>query len=402
MTSARKAATIGTDSPAATPVMRFGLILLLALASPLYAEEVSPEQLEALRERIDELQQSLDEERRERDSLQQQLQRTEKRIGEVTAEIRRLDRKREETEQRLQQLTERRNQLAEDKAEQIDWLARTARASYQSGRQPGLKLLLNQENPERLSRLLRYQDYFQQSRSERVNTLNQDLSRLRELSRKVEATREELNQRRRAVDKRRENLQQAHTERRQALQRIRQELNRDREKLAQLREDEQRLQRLLDDMSEPMEDIPAEPGGQPFDELTNELPWPVTGDRRVNYGDPRQGEMRWKGVVLDAEPGEPVRAIQGGRVVYADWLRGYGLLTIVDHGDGYLSLYGYNQSLVRDVGEWVSTGDELALAGQSGGRERTGLYFEIRHRGDPVDPNRWCNRRVTLPPLAEQ
>ncbi len=91
-----------------------------------------------------------------------------------------------------------------------------------------------------------------------------------------------------------------------------------------------------------------------------------------------------------------------GRVVYADWLRGYGLLTIVDHGEGYLSLYGYNQTLLRDVGEWVSSGDELALAGQSGGQDQAGLYFEIRHRGDAVNPNRWCTRRVTLPPLAEQ
>jgi septal ring factor EnvC (AmiA/AmiB activator) len=382
--------------------MRVVLIFWLALASPLYADEVSPEQLEALRERIDRLQEQLNEERRERDSLQEQLRRTEKRIGEVTAQIRRLDRKREDTAQRLQRLTERRNKLARDKAEQIDWLARTARASYQSGRQPGLKLLLNQENPGRLSRLLRYQDYFQQSRSERVEVLNQDLSRLRELTRKVETTREELDRRRQAVEERREKLQQARAERGKALERINAELDRDREKLAQLREDEQRLQRLLDDMSESMKDIPAEPGGRPFGELTNELPWPVNGERRVNYGEPRQGEMRWKGVVLEANPGESVRAVQGGRVVYADWLRGYGLLTIVDHGGGYLSLYGYNQSLLRDVGEWVSTGDELALAGQSGGHDRTGVYFEIRHRGDPVDPSRWCNRRVTLPPLAEQ
>lgn len=402
MTFGPKVATIGRDSPVAIPVMRVVVIFWLVLAPPLYAEQVSPEQLEALRERIDRVQQQLNEERRERDSLQQQLRRTEKRIGEVTAEIRRLDRKREETAQRLQRLTERRNKLAQDKAKQIDWLARTARASYQSGRQPGLKLLLNQENPERLSRLLRYQDYFQQSRSERVETLDQDLKRLRELSREVETTRKELNRRRRAVEKRRDHLQQARAERGRALERINAELDRDREKLAQLRKDEQRLQRLVDDMSESMEDTPAEPGGRPFGELTNQLPWPVSGERRVAYGDRRQGEMRWKGVVLDAEPGESVRAVQGGRVVYADWLRGYGLLTIVDHGGGYLSLYGYNQSLLRDVGEWVSTGDELALAGQSGGHDRTGAYFEIRHRGDPVDPSRWCNHRVTLPPLAEQ
>jgi septal ring factor EnvC (AmiA/AmiB activator) len=382
--------------------MRVVLMVWMVLATPLYAEQVSPEKLEALRERISRVQQDLNEERRKRDSLQDELRQTEKRIGQVTAEIRRLDRKREKTKQRLQQLTQRRNRLAQNKAEQMDWLARTARASYMRGRQPGLKLLLNQENPERVSRLMRYQDYFQQSRGERIEALTRDLKRLRELTRKVETTREQLDQRRQAVHQRREDLKQARAERGQALEAINARVERDRQKLGQLRQDEQRLQQLLDDMGEPMDDIPAEPGGRPLDELTNELPWPVSGERRVNYGDRRQGEMRWKGVVLNAQPGESVRAIQGGRVVYADWLRGYGLLTIVDHGEGYLSLYGYNQSLLRDVGEWVSTGDELALAGQSGGREQPGLYFEIRHRGDAVNPNRWCTRRVTLPPLAEQ
>ncbi|WP_287962779.1 peptidoglycan DD-metalloendopeptidase family protein, partial [Alcanivorax sp.] len=111
--------------------------------------------------------------------------------------------------------------------------------------------------------------------------------------------------------------------------------------------------------------------------------------------------LRWQGVILNASPGTPVRAVHSGRVVFADWLRGYGLLTIVDHGSGYLTLYGYNQSLLRDVGEWVSAGDSLALAGSSGGNRTSGLYFEIRHRGKAVDPTRWCNQRVTLPPLAQ-
>ncbi len=287
--------------------MRLILMVWLALATPLYAEQVSPEQLQALRERIGRLQQDLDEERRERDSLQEQLRQTEKRIGEVTAEIRRLDRKREDTEKRLQRLTQRRNRLAEDKAEQIDWLTRTARASYMRGRQPGLKLLLNQEHPERLSRLMRYQDYFQQSRGERVEVLNQDLERLRELTRKLETARAELERRRQAVQQRRKDLKQARAERGRALAKINAKLDRDRQKLGQLRQDEQRLQELLDDMDEPMDDIPDEPGGRPLSELTNQLPWPVSGERRINFGEPRQGEMRWKGVVLDARPGETSR-----------------------------------------------------------------------------------------------
>ena len=134
--------------------------------------------------------------------------------------------------------------------------------------------------------------------------------------------------------------------------------------------------------------------------LVRLLPWPVPGEVLSSFNSSREGALRWEGVVLAAEEGTPVRAIHPGRVVFADWMRGYGLLTIVDHGGGYLTLYGYNQSLLRDVGEWVAVGDTLALAGQSGGNSRSALYFEIRNRGKVVNPTRWCDRRVTLPPIA--
>jgi septal ring factor EnvC (AmiA/AmiB activator) len=127
----------------------------------------------------------------------------------------------------------------------------------------------------------------------------------------------------------------------------------------------------------------------------------VEGNIGTSYNSAREGALRWQGVILNAPAGTPVRAVYAGRVVFADWLRGYGLLTIVDHGNGYLTLYGYNQSLLREVGEWVAAGDSLALAGNSGGNRASGLYFEIRHRGKAVNPTRWCNRRVTLPPLAQ-
>lgn len=104
-------------------------------------------------------------------------------------------------------------------------------------------------------------------------------------------------------------------------------------------------------------------------------------------------------MILEATPGTPVRAIHTGRVVYSDWLRGYGFMLIVDHGNGYLSLYGHNQTLLREVGDWVSAGDVLARSGDSGGAGDAGLYFEIRRQGKPVNPNGWVNRRVTLPPL---
>jgi septal ring factor EnvC (AmiA/AmiB activator) len=378
------------------------LPLLLALAAPVPAQEPSPEQLDALRERIASLQAALEEDLQERDRLRDALRRTEERIGQLAAEKRRLTDQLAETEVRLKKLEQRQQTLAREKAEQIDWLVRTVRASYMSGRQETVKLLLNQEQPDRIARLLRYQEYFREARTERVHILNKDLDQLREVSIKVNRTRDELAQRRRNLEQRSRELEQAKRNRESALAKMDRELGRDRQTLAELREDEKRLEKLLQDMARSLSDIPARPGGKPFADLTGKLPWPVSGTMQVGFGQRREGALRWNGVVLNAPSGDPVRAIHGGRVVYADWLRGYGLLTILDHGDGYLSLYGYNQSLLRDVGEWVSTGEVLALAGNSGGRSETGVYFEIRRQGKPVDPDRWCSRRVTLPPIARK
>lgn len=376
-------------------------LLMILLIGPAAAGKPSPEDLEALRERIGELQEDLREDLEERDSLRHALRRTEVQIGKLAREKRDLQARREQARQRLDKLEARQRKMAREKATQVDWLARTVRAGYMSGRQPMLKLLLNQEQPDRLARLLRYQDYFQKARSQRVHVLNRDLEELRRVALEVEEARQTLASREQAVAGRQKKLERAFASREKALSSLNDSLGEKRQQLERLRADEARLEKLLADMASSLSDIPSQPGGQPFAKLTGKLPWPVEGKRRVDFGASREGALRWNGVLLDADTGDAVRAIHGGRVVYSDWLRGYGLLTILDHGDGYLSLYGYNQSLLRDVGEWVSTGDAIALAGNSGGHEQTGVYFEIRRKGKPVNPERWCDRRVTLPPMAK-
>lgn len=377
------------------------LFILILLIGPAAASDPSPEDLEALRERIGELQSKLEEDLKERDSLRHELRRTEVQIGKLAREKRNLEARLESAGRRLEKLENEQREMAREKATQVDWLSRTVRAGYMSGRQALLKLLLNQEQPDRLSRLLRYQDYFQQARSQRVHVLNSDLAELKRITREVEEARRELAQREQALSQRQRQLRDAFARREEALVSLNQSLGEKKQKLERLRADEQRLEKLLADMADSLSDIPARPGGKPFGKLTGKLPWPVEGQRRVGFGERREGALRWNGVLLQAGAGDPVRAIHGGRVVYSEWLRGYGLLTILDHGDGYLSLYGYNQSLLRDLGEWVSTGDVIALAGNSGGHRETGVYFEIRHQGKPVNPERWCDRRVTLPPIAK-
>lgn len=382
------------------------LLLLLLLPALLPVSGVadttpSKAQLEKLKSRISELSEAQSRELRERDSVQASLREAELRISRLTREQRNLEKKASTAQQRLKNLEAEQAVLAAEKRTQLDWLGKTVRASYQAGRQERIKLLLNQEQPDQIARLLRYQEYYQRARSNRLKAVNGELDELKAIALRVEKARQVLLEKRTDVQRHTDKLQDAQKERQATLASLNRSLDDRGSNLNQLKADQQRLQKLLADMQRSLNDIPADLGGKPFGNLAGKLPWPVEARISTGYNSRREGALRWQGVIFNAAPGTPVRAIHAGRVVFADWLRGYGLLTIVDHGNGYLTLYGYNQSLLREVGEWVSAGDSLALAGNSGGNRTNGLYFEIRHRGKAVNPTRWCNQRVTLPPLAQ-
>ena len=374
------------------------LLWLLPLAA--FANNTADARLADLKNRLDSLTAEQNQELRARDALQATLREAELRISRLSREQRQLSAKAREAEQRLQRLQEEQAELAVDKKAQLEWLGKTVRASYQVGRQERLKLLLNQEQPTQIARLMRYQEYYQQARSERLQALESELIALREVQQKITAARQTLLDKRTAILAHATKLQSAQDARQQALVTLNQSLSERGSNIRQLEADRSRLETLLQEMQRSLNDIPADLGGKPFGSLAGKLAWPLSGRITTSYNSRREGALRWQGVILQAPSGTPVRAVHSGRVVFADWLRGYGLLTIVDHGEGYLTLYGQNQSLLRDVGEWVSTGDTLALAGNSGGSNASGLYFEVRHKGKASNPTRWCSRRVTLPPLA--
>ncbi|MBL7252508.1 peptidoglycan DD-metalloendopeptidase family protein [Alcanivorax marinus] len=376
----------------------FLLIMLLpALAG---AEQPSEAGLEKLKDRIEALSEQQQQETSRRDDLQARLRDTETRVGELTRQGRELEREAEAARQRLVRLEAQQARLAGEKRTQLRWLARTVRASYQSGREARIKLLLNQQEPDRIARLLRYQEYIQRARTDRLAVLEDELLDLRRVAKEVEGARADLLDRRTDLASSKRELEAAAKEREQALASLNRSLDARGGDIERLKADQQRLEKLLADMQRSLPSVPPPGRGEPFGKLAGELPCPVPGQVVASFHSAREGALRWEGVVLAADEGTPIRAIHPGRVVFADWMRGYGLLTIVDHGGGYLTLYGYAQSLLRDVGEWVATGDTLALAGRSGGNSRSGLYFEIRRKGQVVNPARWCDRRVTLPPIA--
>jgi septal ring factor EnvC (AmiA/AmiB activator) len=245
-----------------------------------------------------------------------------------------------------------------------------------------------------LSRALTYYAYFNRERAERIHALAMDLQNLADIENSITRDTARLARLQEQKATSRERLAAQRQRRRDVIARLGRELGDQGARLERLRQDEQTLAELVAGLARELADIPADQTRQvPFRTLKGKLPWPSAGNIRHRFGTPRgSGDLSWKGVLVMARPGTPVHAISHGRVAFADWLRGFGLLMIIEHGDGYMSLYGHSESLFKDVGDWVEAGEIIGKVGDTGGREMSGLYFEIRHLGTPVDPMRWCGR----------
>lgn len=346
-----------------------------------------------LRERIAALRGDLNKVRTRYDSLREELRGVEQAVARISQELRDLDDRLVEQSRRLGALQKRRTDLEGSIAQQRRYLEQQIRAAYAMGRQEYLKILLNQEDPATLGRALTYYDYLNRARSERITALLETVQQLEGVRREIEAENSRLAQLREQQRLRKVELEKNQAARSGLLAQLEEELNSKDRRLKGLLADEKELEGLILALAQALEDIPAEPGNhKPFAQMRGKLPWPVRGRIVESFGSTRLGSLRWQGVVIGAKEGLPVRAVSHGRVAYADWLRGYGYLLILDHGDGFMSLYGHNQTLHKEVGDWVSAGETIASIGSSGGNERSGVYFEIRRNGKPQDPARWCRR----------
>jgi septal ring factor EnvC (AmiA/AmiB activator) len=386
-----------------TPPSRYrGALLALALATAgAVATEGTPDDavgqreadLAALRARIDAA--KLDETamRDERDALLADLESADQRIGDLTRRLRDLGQRIGAQQARLKALSvdqaKARAKLAAERAA----LSSQLRAVLLGGRQDRLQLWLKQEDPSKAGRVAGYYDYFYGRRAAQVTAVRDAAARLDTAETALRAETEELTalQARDAAERtEREGMRDL---RRTAVEALSARLSEQGQTLAELRRDETRLQRLLEELRQAVERLPTDrPRGRPFVERRGQLPWPAAGELAARFGEPRTAAQPWDGVLIATLAGTEVRAIHRGRVAFAEWLRGFGLLLILDHGDGYMSLYGHNESLLKETGEWVEAGEPVAVAGSSGGVANVAVYFAIRHRGQALDPSAWCRK----------
>jgi murein hydrolase activator len=346
--------------------------------------------LAAVRARIAELTNRMGAQLAQRDSMSARVRETElviaakrKRVDELHAAEAVAERRRSEL--RAEQLRNQ-NTLQAERAS----LASQARAAYMIGRQEELKLLLNQSNPATLGRTLTYYRYFAEQRSQKIKSIQEDETRLQQLVAQIEQQTHELQTLENDAAKEIAGLQHARVDREVAVAALTKKLATGSQQLGDLKREEQAVETLVADLARMLQDFPADPS-QSFDHMRGKLPWPVLGRVSTRYQGPRDnsaGGVRWNGVMIDTTRGAKVRAPFYGRVLYADWLQGLGLLMIVGHSGGYMTLYGHAEVLYKSVGDSVAPGDVIAALSDTEGANPQ-LYFEIREGRKTVDPKVW-------------
>jgi len=369
------------------------LVALVIITGPCYALNQEQARLKQLRDQIGQLQNSIKHTKDEHSQLNRQLEESEQQIGRLAQRLRVLSGRLKRQEQHLIRLQHDEAKQKSDLDIERKALAEQVRAAYAVGRQGRLKLLLNQQDPDRLSRVFAYYDFFNRARVQRMQRINDRLVALNELRLKIDS--EEMQLRVLHEKKKQEKLalEQTQGTRLGVLKALKSDLLTQDRQLKQLKRDEQRLSDLLAGLQKALSDIPMENMiEKAFSQRKGQIAWPSKGKLVASYGSSKVGNMKWDGVMISASEGGEIYAVHPGRVAYADWLRGYGLLLILDHGDGWMTLYGHNQSLFKETGDWVAAGEPLAAIGNSGGREDYGVYFGIRQNGKAVDPLSWCRR----------
>jgi septal ring factor EnvC (AmiA/AmiB activator) len=358
-----------------------------------YAEtEPDPtiERLEAVRGEIGSIEREIEKIEAKRGNVSAELRRIEQRYGEVIRSLKELDEKSQAQAKRVAELEARLAELQRIVLRHHHALAAVARSAYALGDRQWLKLVLSVDEPTRLSRLLAYHAYLNRDRYARLKEIEADIVRVQNLQGESLAETGQLESLRERMSREQIELHELTQQRRSVLAKLQLERQDKHMEMAQLRESVQHLERLLSSLHATGVPTAVIPQRRAFAELRGHLHWPTQGEVVEQFGASRMSG-RWDGVVIRAAEGAPVKAVSEGRVVFSDWLRGYGLLTIIDHGEGYMTLYAFNQSVYKNVGDWVESGEVIASVGSSGGRWEPGLYFGIREKGRPIDPSLWCN-----------
>jgi septal ring factor EnvC (AmiA/AmiB activator) len=372
-----------------------GLLLTigLMLGAVASADEQQEQELDNLKRSISSLEKTLEDRGKERTSLQSELKKVELEASKINSNMRRLRSKINKLEDQLKDLSSQERDLQLGIRGQSAAIVEQIAAAYKLGNQEPLKLLLNQEDPQKIARVFKYYDYFLQARSEKIKRYKKDVGELEAVIADIKNQKQRLTQSRAELESDKTKLARQAKKRKKTLSNLQSSLRTDKKKLSKLNKERGKLEELLDAVKRAAAELPLPSNYESFVSRKGQLSWPLKGRVAHGFGSRRSGELRWEGWLIGAKAGDEVKAVHQGRVVFSNYLRGFGLLVIVDHSDGFLTLYAHNQELLKDIGDWVQSNEILSRAGDTGGLDKPALYFEIRKNGNPADPKSWLGKR---------
>ncbi len=389
--------------PLAGAMPGYCALLLCLLANNAHASQ--QEELENLRKRIAGLQQELEKTSESKSEAADALRESERAISDSNRKLAELAQQQHEAGRALLQLQQQVRQLERGIQGQQALLGKMLYQQYLGGKQEYLKLLLNNHDPNQVTREMQYYEYIARSRAAWLKTLRSNLAQLNTVTVQVRQKSAEIAALQGEEKLQRQTLEKDKRTHQQVLGKIALQLKQQRRAIGRLQRDENHLAQLVERLSRMLaqpkgkgifsnDSLPDDRfDGSPFEQLKGKLTLPVKGEVSGKFGSARpDSTVLWKGLFLHVAANQPVKAVAAGRVVFADWLRGFGNLLIIDHGKGYMSLYGNNETLYKQVGDVLRGGDTIAATGNSGGNEDSGLYFELRHEGKPLDPMKWITR----------
>jgi septal ring factor EnvC (AmiA/AmiB activator) len=377
-------------------------LVLCALTLVGTAHASQQEQLDNLRKRIAAMQREMDNTSESKAEAADALRESERAISDSNRKLAELAIQQRAADHKLGELQAQQQRLGNTLESQQVLLGKLLYQQYLEGKQEYLGLLLSNRDPDQVARDLHYYRYIARDRAVWLTSLRDNITALDTVSQATRKQRNELESLRAEQSSQQKTLEREQFARKQMLGKISLQLRQQRREINRLQRDENRLAQLVDKLTRMLakpksgslfrnNDLPDNRfDGNPFDQLKGKLTLPVRGEVTNRFGTPRpDSTVQWKGLFLRTSTGQSVKVVAAGQVVFADWLRGFGNLLIVDHGKGYMSLYGNNETLYKQVGDILRGGDTVASVGNSGGNEESGLYFELRHESKPLDPMKW-------------
>lgn len=359
---------------------------LLSMAASAQQTPQAERELQQLQQQIKQTEQQVRQQRRQLQQAEQRLQAADKALAEAARKLRDTQGRQQRLERESANLNRQQQQLQQQLAEQQQLLAEQLKSAYSLGQHDYSRLLLNQQDTGKLERVLTYYQYFNQARLRQLAQINHTVSELEQVKQQLAKQQQQLETELSALQQQQQQLSEARTSQQASVNELQALLKQQGNQLSYLRQNETTLQNTINELrrlAERNRDLSGLTAGR------GKYPWPLRGRVLQRFGQSRQGGLASRGILIQGVSGANVQSIADGRVIYADWLKGYGWVIVVDHGKGFMSLYGHNQSLLKQPGDNVRAGDAIAQVGASGGQADPALYFEIREKGEAVNPLNW-------------